>query len=512
MRFKRASLYLVVLASIFLVSGCTTSQSEESSGEGETLTISLGPDLMTWDIHNHTTTSTEAIHVNVFDYLLMRNQEGEIQPHLAKSWKKVNDTTYEFILNDGVKFHNGEALTAEDVKFTLERVAKDESLRSNGDYNAIKEIKVIDDFKFQIITDAPDPMLISRISRQASGILPKDYIEENGWDYFNENPIGSGPLKFVEWKRDNRVVLEPYDEYFGKKVTDWDKVVFRAIPESTTRVAELLSGNIDIAANIPPSDWEQVKKSDVSKLVSGPSNRTYLLFLRTGEEWPTSDIKVREAIDYAINDKAIVDSLMNGGGTPTLTRVNPGNLGVEEALYGKYNYDIEKAKQLLKEAGYEDGLSIKLAGPSGRYLQDREVMQLIAGMLAKVDINVEMNILKWGPFVELREQKKFGDGYLIALGASFFDAGQSLDYYSSERAATINGYSNEEVDELLAAAAVSTNEKERIKMYQRVQQIANEEKPILPLFQLNQYFGVKEDIEFQPRLDELIYIPDIEKK
>ncbi|WP_257347354.1 ABC transporter substrate-binding protein [Pseudalkalibacillus decolorationis] len=513
MKFKFTSLFFVLLSFVLILAGCTaTTKSQTSSKDDKTLTISLGPDLMTWDIHNHTTTSTEVVHANVFDYLLMRNQDGEIKPHLAKSWKKTNDTTYEFELEQGVKFHNGEELTAEDVKFTFERVAKDKSLRSHSDYSNIKEVKVLDDLKLQIITSEPDPMLLSRISRQASGILPKDYIKENGWDHFKKNPIGSGPLKFVEWKKDNRVVLEPYDEYFGKKVTDWGKVVFKAIPEDSTRVAELLAGNVDIAANIPPSDWDRIKDSKNSEVVNGPSNRTYLLFLRTQEGWPTADLKVREAIDYAINDKALVENLLSGGGTPSLTRVNPGNLGANEELYGKYNYDVEKAKKLLTEAGFKDGLSIQLAGPSGRYLQDRELLQLIAGMLEKVGIKTDMNILKWGPFVELREQGKFKDGYLIALGASFFDAGQSLDYYSSERAKTINGYSNKEIDRLLNKAATSTNEKERIEMYTRVQEIANKEKPILPLFQLDQFYGLSENVKFQPRIDELIYVPDIEKK
>ncbi|TQR14638.1 ABC transporter substrate-binding protein [Psychrobacillus soli] len=516
MRGKFSTLSIYALVSILLLAGCTTTSkgatTEVTKEEDKTLIISLGPDLMTWDIHNHTTTTTEAIHVNVFDYLLMRDKVGEIQPHLAKEWNKIDDTTVEFKLNEGIKFHNGEDLTAEDVKFTLERVAKDDTLRSHGDYDTIKEVKVLDDLKFQIITTEPDPMLLSRISRQASGILPKDYIEENGWDHFENSPVGSGPLKFVEWKRDNQVVLEANPDYFGKKVTNVDQVIFRAIPEDSTRVAELLSGNIDIVANVPPSDWERVKSSDNSQIVNGPSNRNYMIFLRTQEGWPTSDVKVREAMDYAIDDQAIVDSLLNGGGTPSLSRVNPGDIGAQEELYGKYNYDVTKAKQLLAEAGYEDGLTIELSGPTGRYIQDREVMQLIAGMLEEAGIKTEMNLMKWEPFVELREQQKFKDGYLIALGSSFFDAGQSLNYYGTDRASSINGYSNPEVDQLLSDAETLMDESARIEMYQRVQDIANDEKPILPLFQIDQYFGVSKSIEYETRMDELIYIPDIINK
>ncbi|MDW0113488.1 ABC transporter substrate-binding protein [Sporosarcina saromensis] len=512
-------LCLMLAALLVMLSACTTTSkpSNESGGsatgekESSTLTISLGSDMLTWDIHNHTTTATEAIHVNVFDYLLMRDTKGDIQPHLAKEWEMVDDTTYEFKLNEGVKFHNGDELTAEDVKFTLERVANDEKLKSHGDFNTIKEVKVLDPYTFQIITKEPDPMLISRISRQASGILPKAYIEEKGMDEFLNSPIGSGPYKFKEWKKDNQVTLVKNDDYFGKK-GEWDQVVFRAIPEDSTRVAELLTDSVNIIANVPPSDWKRINDSDNSDIVNGPSNRTYMLFLRTQEGWPTSDVKVRQAIDYAIDDKALVDSLLDGGGTPTLTRVNPGNVGFEESLFDQYNFDVDKAKQLLEEAGYKDGLTIELAGPTGRYIKDREVMQLIAGMLEEVGIHTEMNLLKWGSFAELRDQEKHKDGYLIALGSSFFDAGQALDYYGTERSASINGYSNKEIDALLQEANTSLDPSVRTTKYQEIQKIASVEMPIIPLFQIDQFFGVTDGIEYTPRLDELIYIPDVHKK
>lgn len=512
-------LFLLFVASVLVIlTACTTTSKPSETGgntvekeDSDTLTLSLGPDMLTWDIHNHTTTSTEVIHVNVFDYLLMRDAEGEIQPHLAKEYKKVDDNTYEFTLNEGVKFHNGDELTAEDVKFTLERVAKDETLKSHGDFDTIDEVKVLDPLTFQIITNEPDPMLLSRISRQASGILPKKYIDENGMDEFLKNPIGSGPYKFKEWKKDNQITLVKNEDYFGEK-GEYENVVFRAIPEDSTRVAELLTGSVDLIANVPPSDWDRVNNSDNSTIVNDSSNRTYMLFLRTQEGWPTSDVKVRQAIDYAIDDKALVDSLLDGGGTPTLTRVNPGNVGFEESLYDKYNYDIDKAKQLLEEAGYSDGVTIELAGPTGRYIKDREVMQLIAGMLEEAGIHTEMNLMKWGPFSELRDQEKFKDGYLIALGSSFFDAGQALDYYGTERSASINGYSNEKIDQLLEEANTSLDPEEREKKYQEVQKIASEEMPIIPLFQIDQFFGVNKSVDYTPRLDELVYIPEVHKK
>ena len=517
----KSFIFILVLGALTACSTVTGGEDQaetdnEKAGESDdrTLNVSLGADMLTWDIHNHTTTSTESVHVNVFDYLIMRDWEndGEFVPHLATSWEKIDDVTWEFELRDDVKFHNGDQLTAEDVKFTLERVANDNSLKSYTHYDKIDHVEVIDDYKFQIITDGPDPMLLSRISRQASGILPKNYIEENGMDEFQKNPIGSGPLKFESWSRDSEVVLVPNEEYFGDKVTDWDKVVFKAITENSTRVSELLTGGLDIAANIPSSDWDRVDSSENDSLVTGPSNRTYLLFLRTDDDSPTGDVKVRQAIDYAIDDEALVEQLLGGGGTPSLTRVNPGNLGFNEELYDDFNYDPDYAKELLKEAGSEDGLSLEIMGSKGRYLQDSEVLQLVAGMLSEVGIEVKTNSLEYSVFAENRKNADFKDGYLIALGASFFDAGQSLAYYSPETTSHIYGYDNKEVTDLLLEAEESMDEKLRIDNYKKVQEIVAEDEPFIPLFQLDQFYGVSDKLNFEPRFDELIYIPDVSLK
>ncbi|MCD8509937.1 MAG: ABC transporter substrate-binding protein [Bacillus sp. (in: Bacteria)] len=489
----------------------TEETTEPESAEDRTLTIALGPDMLTFDIHNHTTTTTEAIHMNMFDYLFW-NRGDHFEPHLAKSYELVDDVTWEFELNEGVLFHNGDELTAEDVKFTLERVATDDSLRSHGQFNQIKEVKVIDDYRFQIITHEPHPILLNRISRQGAGILPKNYIEENGWDHFFENPVGTGPFKFNQWLRDDRVVLDVYDDYFAGKVDDWDTVVFRVIPEDSTRVAELLTGGIDIAANIPPIDWDRVE-TDETTLVTGPSNRTAMLFIRSTEGFPTSDVRVRQAIDYAIDNQVLIDTVIGGGGTPSLTRVNPGNFGANEELYGQYNYDPDYARQLLEEAGYGDGVKIHIHSPNGRYLQDRETVEMVAGMLAEVGIEVEMEFMEWGAFVDIRQAQEHKDGYFIALGASLFDAAQSLAYYEESWTAGMIDWTNDEVEQLMQEASSSMDSSVRDRNYQRVQEIVAEEVPIIVLYQADVFFGINKRIEYNTRLDEAIYIPeDVTKK
>src|SRR5699024_10572793 len=146
----------------------------------------------------------------------------EIEPELVDTYENIDDLTWEFTLHEGVKFHNGDDLTAEDVKFTLERVGNDDTLREHFHYNQIEEVEVIDDYHFKIKTYEPEPILLNRLSRIGSGILPKDYIEEHDWDHFYQNPIGSGPFKFVEWNRDSEIVFEVFEDYYEGKVEDWD--------------------------------------------------------------------------------------------------------------------------------------------------------------------------------------------------------------------------------------------------------------------------------------------------
>lgn len=516
---KNLSLFIMITI-VLIIAGCSTNSTNTQSDSGasddptdasaaeNTLRIAMGTDILGFDIHNHQTTTTEAVHINMFDYLVW-NKGDYFNPHLAESFDLIDDVTWQFKLREDVYFHNGDKLTAEDVKFTLERVARDESLRSNNDYKQIKEVIVLDEYNFQIITHEPSPVLLNRISRQASGILPKKYIEENGWDYFLEHPVGTGPYQFVEWKKDEQIVLEVFDDYFLGKKSDWDKVVFRVIPEDSTRVAELLTDGVDIADNVPPVDWDRVNKNENTAIVTGPTNRTMLIFLRSTEGYPTSDVRVRQAIDYAIDNQALVDYIIGGGGTPSLTRVNPGNFGAHEELYGKYNYDPERAKQLLAEAGYGDGVKITLHSPSGRYLQDRETMEMVAGMLSEVGIEVEMQFMEWGNFVELRNAGKHKDGYLIGLGASLFDAAQALEYYSWSRSEGLIDWYNEEVNSLMDEADKTLDRAVREDNYKRVQEIAAEEVPIIVLFQVDAFYGANNRVSFTPRLDEAIWVPDI---
>ncbi|WP_456277831.1 ABC transporter substrate-binding protein [Bacillus sp. AK128] len=529
-RFLYLCLLIMSISALFLV-GCTGGGNEETTSDPEeagtetndgeetatveqdgVLTIAMGTDMVSFDIHNHNNTSTEAIHINVFNYLFKRDAQQVIQPDLVESYELVNDTTWAFKLKEGVAFHNGDVLTSEDVKFTLERVAKDSSLKEHPNYKQILEVKVVDELNFEIITDGPQPALINRLARLGSGILPKKYIDENGWDHFLENPIGTGPYKFVEWVRDDRIVFEPYENYFEGKVDEWEQLVFRVIPESSTRVAELLTGGVDIATNVAPNEWDRVNNNEGTTVISSDSNRTIMLVVRQTEGLPTADARVREAIDLAIDDKALTDFVLGGAGVPTRTRVTPGNVGANEDLFDTYVYDVEKAKELLAEAGYPNGFEMTFHSPHGRYLQDREVAELITGMLAEVGIKASLEFMEWSNFVEMRTAKTNKEMYMIGFGNSLFDADLAVDLYNSTRAAGEIDYKNAEVDELILAARTNMNAEEREKQYQKIQEIVAEERPHIHLYIEKSNYGVSSGLNFTPRVDEMLFVPHITKK
>ncbi|MFD0677675.1 MULTISPECIES: ABC transporter substrate-binding protein [unclassified Paenibacillus] len=514
---------LLILCCVILVlvgcskpSGSTDSKTANpdkgSDKSSKILTIGMPTDVVSFDIHNHNTILTEAVHINMFSYLFKRNSDLEIKPDLVESYKVIDDTTWEFKLRKGVTFHNGDPFTSADVKYTLERVAKDKGLKENPNYKQIKEVKIIDETNFQILTDGPQPALLNRLSRIGSGMLPKTYIEKNGFEYFLSNPIGTGPFKFVEWIRDDRVVLDAYDKYFEGRVKDWDRVVFRKIPEDSSRVNELLAGGVDIVANLPSNLVSVVNANDKTTMIKATSNRVGLLAVRSAKGMPTENPKVREAIDLAINKKALTETVLGGYATPTRTRVTPGNFGAEPSLFNTSLYDPDKAKQLLKEAGYANGLTLTLSSPTGVYTKDKEVSEMIQAMLGEVGIKVNLELMERSKFTEMRNAGKNKELFLASYGNSLFDADTALDVYRTEKAKTELTYSNQEVDDLLKAALINMNPKDRTAQYQRIQKIVAEERPHIYLYSEQGLYGAKKTINFKPRTDEMIYVPDITKK
>ncbi|WP_150462199.1 ABC transporter substrate-binding protein [Nesterenkonia ebinurensis] len=511
---RRTTISGLAIGSLFALSACdAVTEGGEDDGTGAAgtgsneLIIGFGRDIDTVDTHNSADIATEAIMVNVQDYLIRRDDDGTLQPHLAETYENIDEQTWSFTLHEGITFHNGDPLTSEDVKFTLERVSSDDTLAQYANYNTIAEVNVIDELNFEIVTDGPDPVLPYRLAREGSGIFPKNYIEEEGWEGYMEHPVGSGAFEFVEWSEGENFTISRYEDYFRGDVTEWDTVEFRIIGEDSTRISELLTGGVHIADFIPMQDLDRVDAEEGIDLLPTTTTTVQRIYVNANEGNATEDPLVREALDYAIDNETMNDMFQNGEGVPTRTALVPGAFGFEESLHDSFRYDPDRARELLEEAGYGEGeLEITVNQSQGRSPDDADMAQAVAGMLEEVGIEAQLNLMEASQYVDSRNNGEFNDLLHGMWNNTFYDGSFSLGHFHSDYHPEAFGYDNPEVDELLEAAAVNMDEEEREEQYQQVQEIVAEELPYIYLYQQVTFRASAEGINYEPRADDMVYV------
>ena len=518
MKKKLTALLAGIMAMTMLLTACggnsnsgSSDNAADNSGdaaESRTLTIGLAADPQTMDPQALLSGATTAVVSNLYSKLLKRDDNMNIVKDLVTDYSIVDDTTWTFTLREDAKFHNGDPLTSADVKFSIERAAKDDTLMEYPHWKNVESVEIIDDYHFNIKTWEPYPALEALLSKSGGDILPKNYIEEVGMDAFIKAPIGSGPYKFVSYTKDQEVVMEPNLDYYDTVNTTWDKVVFRVLPESSTRVGELLAGGVDIVNNVNPNEWDRINSNDGTSVLLGEGTRVYMLGMKCSEGNETADVRVRQAIDYAIDDSVIADAVLDGAGVPTLTRVANGVVGQDSSLYGKYNFDVDKANQLLDEAGYprgEDGIrfTLGLEGSNGRYTLDGDVCQAVASMLEEnVGIKVDLQLYDSTTYVNILSPREFKDAAMYCFGDNFFDGIYAIACYTPDFSMGETDYNNPRMNELYASAMANMNLEERVAQIQEAQQIAAEEVPYANLVNLKIAYGVRDGINFTGRLDE----------
>jgi len=491
-----AALLVVMLA----LAGCgnTAPQTKDE------IVIAQGVDATTLDPHMHAETTTTNVTSQIFDRLLVRDAEMKLQPQLALSVTALDELTWEVKLREGIKFHNGEPLDAEVVKYNIDRII-DPTVRSPqaGNFSSVDRVEVVDQYTVKIYTKTPYPILPSRLNLQ---IVPKAYIEENGMEYFATHPVGTGPYKFVSWTKDEAVVLEANEDYW-QAAPAIKKVTIKPIPESSTRVAELQTGSVDLIVNVPPHQAQELDSGSGTKVVKTQSGRYITIVLVTGKGGPLDDVRVRQALNYAVDVPAIIASVLDGHGYPSTQPLTPLDFGYNPAVKG-YSYDPEKARQLLAEAGYPDGIDIQLDAPSGRYVMDKEVAEAIVGQLTEVGVRVNLNINEWGIHVTKILEKKMEGAFLIGWGSDLFDADSSLYswYRTGQR---FNYYSTSELDGKLDAARAMMDVTARENLYHEIVTELVEAAPFIFLYQQEDLYAVNKGLVWQPRADELIRVYDM---
>ncbi|MBV0896158.1 ABC transporter substrate-binding protein [Microbacterium sp. NC79] len=506
----------VVGAAALLLTGCVPGTGSDGNAGGDsgatkdTLVFAQTVDPRNLDPQNALQTSADRINRNVYDRLFTRNDKSEIVPQLVTEYQQVDDTTWTMSIRDDATFHDGTALTAADVEFTLDRL-KDPALLESRWYSQITEVTATGEFDIEITTDGPMPTLLAALSKSGADIMPAAYIEEHGIEEFIKSPIGSGPYKFVEWRRDDRVVLERNDDYWGG-TPKWASVEVRTIPENSTRVSELLTGGVDIATDIPVVDWERVGSGETT-MAFGETSRTMMLMLRVNEPHATQDVRLREAIDLAIDKQAIVDTLFNGNAVPVRTRAPHGIVfGGDPDLYNTSLYDLDRAKELVAEVVAEGGdVELHYSASRGSYPMDAELAEMVSAMLTEAGFTVNLEILEGGAFGDIYSDYSSQEVYQVALADGLLDASYALQGYATELGMPRLGYSNAKVDELLAAANRTLDSAEREDLYAQVQKIiAEEDRPQVMLYLQPSAYGVNAGLKFSPRADDGVVFDAVE--
>ncbi len=475
-----------------------------AASDHDRVVIAQGVDATTLDPHMHAETTTSNVTVQIFDRLFMRDDQMQLQPHLAESITLLEDCVWELKLKEGIQFHNGEIFDAETVRYNIERILNPEQKSPQvANLNMIDQVIVVDGHTVQITTHAPYPLLPGRLSLE---MVPPGYIEEHGDAYFAEHPVGTGPYKFVRWTRDEEIVLEANEDYW-RGVPAVQEVVFKPIPENAVRISALQGGDVDLIVNVPPHQVPGLSATPGVRIETVPSGRFIFLQLVANREGPLADRRVRQALNCAVDVPAIIEHVLGGHGIVSTQPLTSYDFGFQADLQ-RPTFDPARATVLLAEAGYPDGLDITLDVPSGRYAMDREVAEALAGQMAEAGIRVHLQVNEWGVHIKKLLEKQMEHAFLIGWGTSLFDADATLfpQLHSQQR---LTYFGNPQLDALLEEARSCMDPIQREAFYAQAGAVIAEEVPFVLLYQQEDIYGVAERLLWQPRADELIYVWDM---
>jgi peptide/nickel transport system substrate-binding protein len=463
---------------------------------------------------------------NIYDPLVRRDRELKLEPALATSWEQPNPTTWRFHLRHGVKFSGGEPFTADDVLFSYQRGIAPGS-QINSDFQAVKSVVKIDDYTVDFQTAVPDPIFPQEITYWA--IMSKAWCEAHGAtqaadltktteNFATRNTDGTGPFILVSREPDRRTTLRNNPDWWDKPYGNVTDVQFNVIANAATRVAALLSGDIDMIYTVPPQDVERISHADGVRVLSAPELRTIFMgFDQSRPELLKSDVKgrnpfkdqrVREAFNEAVDIQAIHTAIMRGESHPTGLLYGPGINGYTAASDVRWPYDPAHAKKLLADAGYPEGFGVTLDCPNDRYVNDAAICQAVTSMLAKIGIKISLNAqTKLKYFAEISNPGYHTTFYLLGWTPSTYDAHNALFSLAGSRNGVRGvfnngGYSNPDFDALVSKIAVETDPQTRQGEIIAASKILHDDAAFIPLHQQVLNWAARKNIDLQLEADD----------
>jgi peptide/nickel transport system substrate-binding protein len=498
-----------------LLASAILSLSLVASVSAETLKMAYDADPVSLDPQEQLSGGTLQLSHMTFDPLVRWAKDLSFEPRLAEKWEQVNDTTMRFTLRKGVKFHSGNEMTAKDVIFSFNRLK--ESADFKGVFSAFKEAVAVDDYTVDLVTDKPFPLVLHNatyIFPMDSAFYtgtddkgkPKDQIVKAGDSFASRNISGTGPFKVTSREQGVKVEFERNADYWDTASKgNVSKIVLTPIKEDPTRVAALLSGDVDFIAPVPPNDHKRIADSDKVDLITMGGTRIITFQMNQERVEAFKNPKVRLAINYAINQEGIVKKIMKGFATAGAQFSPKGYLGHNDALTPRY--DVAKAQALMKEAGFEDGFSVTMMAPNNRYVNDDKIAQAVASMLAKIKIKVDLKTMPkaqyWPEF-----DKRSADMMMIGWHSDTEDSNNFFEFLTAcvnkeSGAGQYNSgnYCNAEADKMMAEANAIVDPAKRAEIMQKIEKMLYDDGAFVPLHWQNLAWAAKKGVDIEPVLN-----------
>ena len=440
--------------------------------------------------------------VSLFDSLVGRDAENRIVPQLAESWRLVDDVKWQLKLRRGVVFHDGEPFNAETVRFTFQRVLDPEQKSPNrANVAEIVRVEVVDDYTVNVVTRQPYAPLINRLLDFA--MVPPKYVAEKGNQGMALRPVGTGPYRFVELIKDDRMVVEAFDRHW-RGAPKIKRIVYKPIPEPFTRAAALRNNEVDLVTTMPPSLARELERAPGIRVQRVPSSWIIYLGLNALKK-PLSDVKVRQALNYATDVDAIIRNVLEGNGRKLEGPLTPQMFGYDASIKG-YPYGPARARKLLAEAGYPDGVEIILESPAGRYQGDKEIAEALGGQWQKAGFKPKVQVAEWGAYFKRYLAKQFQDAYVLGLGGPMQDADELYNLVSSKGRGLY--YKNERVDALFDLGRSTMDQAKRRQIYRDLQGAMVEDATWVFLLQQVDIYASRDRLTWTPRTDQWMPLQD----
>ena len=469
-----------------------------SSGENA-ITIALGSEPTTLDPQVREDGGERAVNDNVYETLLKRTPDGELEPGLAAEMPtQVDDTTWEVKVRENVEFHNGEPFDAEAVAASYQRIIDPElASEQSSFFEGITAVEAVDATTVRFTTEGPDPVFPSRL--YWIKIVPPEHAQS---PEFAETPIGTGPYKFVEWNRGEDVVLEANPDYWGDPKPTIERVTYKFVEESGTRLSGLLAGEYDLMTNLLPEDAERAPKSASVEGLEHP------VMILNAMEGPTASLEVRQALNYAVDKDALASELYGGYANVDQCQVlSPTYVGFNPGLEA-YPYDPDRARQLIEESGAA-GETITLISTSGRWLKDREITEAVANYWTEAGLTVDVQFFEFDEYLDrLFDRETRAPGIFVTTSNELLDAARVTGaYYAVDGVGSSND--DQELTGLIDQARVETDPAAREDLYAQATQLACDQAYFAFLLNIHDLYGMSERLEWEPRADAKLIVNEM---